>query len=422
MKRFKNILLVADGKPEEKEAFDQAVGLAKSNQARLTVVGILEKIPPEIGMAITAVPLDKLQKIAMEERFKQLQGLIASVEDKSIQIHARVFAGMPFLQIINEVLRNQHDLVMKTAEGVGQFKQTLFGSTDLHLIRKCPCPVWIVKPSRQKRYPRILAAVDPDPYDEVRNGLNLVIMDLATSLARSEQSELHVVHAWALYNEAIFRSEGVQISGQEVNELVRKTRELHKKWFDELLEKHALDDPKDQAYLLKGKAGEVIPALAHEKQVELIVMGTAGRTGLKGFLIGHTTENILHQVNCSVLTIKPKEFVSPVKLEKEFVDDDHFEEELFARDEEELKETFLQKEQFILLRLRAHSKSAPLIGHTLKDLQLPEEILIALIRRKGQIIIPHGHTMLQEGDPLSIVGDSRGIQQFCEQYEEKEIR
>jgi nucleotide-binding universal stress UspA family protein len=66
--------------------------------------------------------------------------------------------------------------------------------------------------------------------------------------------------------------------------------------------------------LLKGDAEALIPALAKRKGVELIVMGTVCRTGIAGFIIGNTAENILQQVDCSVLTVKPEGFVSPVKL------------------------------------------------------------------------------------------------------------
>ena len=58
----------------------------------------------------------------------------------------------------------------------------------------------------------------------------------------------------------------------------------------------------------------MIPKLAHEKQVDLIVMGTVCRTGIGGFFIGNTAEKILQDVDCSVLTVKPEGFVSPVTV------------------------------------------------------------------------------------------------------------
>lgn len=43
------------------------------------------------------------------------------------------------------------------------------------------------------------------------------------------------------------------------------------------------------------------------------IMGTVGRTGIPGFLIGNTAETVLRQVACSVLAVKPTGFVTPVQ-------------------------------------------------------------------------------------------------------------
>jgi nucleotide-binding universal stress UspA family protein len=68
--------------------------------------------------------------------------------------------------------------------------------------------------------------------------------------------------------------------------------------------------------MLKGEAGALIPELAEKMEVDLIVMGTVGRGGIAGLLIGNTAEEILQQVDCSVLAVKPDGFVSPVRLDE----------------------------------------------------------------------------------------------------------
>jgi nucleotide-binding universal stress UspA family protein len=51
--------------------------------------------------------------------------------------------------------------------------------------------------------------------------------------------------------------------------------------------------------------------------IDLLVMGTVCRTGIAGFLIGNTAEEVLNQVDCSVLTVKPEGFETPVTLQDE---------------------------------------------------------------------------------------------------------
>ena len=99
------------------------------------------------------------------------------------------------------------------------------------------------------------------------------------------------------------------------------------------------------------------------------------------------------------------------------VDADDFLEEWFvAENEQELKEILLRDERFLSIRLTLASPAESLIGHAIKDIQMPEGILIALIRRKGKMIIPHGYTILHEGDRLTFIGDTAGIEQLKKTY------
>jgi universal stress protein E len=68
-------------------------------------------------------------------------------------------------------------------------------------------------------------------------------------------------------------------------------------------------------HLLEGEAGILIPKLAEEQQIDLIVMGTVARTGIEGYFIGNTAETVLNHASCSVLSVKPDGFVSPVKAD-----------------------------------------------------------------------------------------------------------
>ena len=313
MKRFKNILFVASGEGWEEAALNRAVTIAKNNKAKLKVIDVIEELPWEMRMLIPTMYIEEFQGADTKERLGKLKHIIAPIRDKGIRVTAKVVSGTPFLEIIKEVLRNKHDLVINTAEGKGSLKEHLFGSTSMHLMRKCPCPVWVIKSAHHKKYASVLAAVDPDPSDEKRNALNTKIMELATSLARLEGSEFHVVHAWTLYTEKMLTRRG-DLSKSEVDSWARETRKLHKSQLAKLVEKHAPGNPNDRIHLLKGDAGILIPALARRKRIELIVMGTVCRTGIEGLFIGNTAERVLQRVDCSVLTVKPDGFVTPVGL------------------------------------------------------------------------------------------------------------
>jgi|GEM_PF-203119 len=312
MKHFKNILLVSKEGTNGKKALEKAVDVAKRNKARLTVVRVIERLPHDLQMLKTSLRGIDIQKLVIQEHLKQLNDAIAPFKKKDIQVNANVLIGKPFIEITKEILRNKHDLVITTAEGKGGLKEMLFGTTTMHLIRKCPSPVWAIKPGKKTKFERILAAVGPSNSDNKGKELNTKIMELATSIAKSEKGELHVIHTWELYSERILRNKS-RIPDKEVDALLREIRKMHKNQFEELLSKYAPWIPEKQIHFLKGDAGELIPEIAKKKGIDLIVMGTVGRTGIDGLFIGNTAEEVLQRVDCSVLTVKPDSYVSPIK-------------------------------------------------------------------------------------------------------------
>jgi len=308
MKRFSNILLVADTAMEDSAALERAVTLAINNQASLTLIDIVDDVPADLRMAVTAVTPQELHGIVVSEK-------------RGIELKAQVLVGKPFLEIIRQVLRNKHDLVIKCAESKASLKDEFFGSTDMHLLRKCPCPVWIIKTSEHKHYRRILAAVDQDPEDAQRESLNQPILELATSMALAESSELHIVHAWSFFGESFIRSARMNYTESEVDAMVEEEENERRQWLQELLDQHGVTVGKDvieylkpKFHLLEGQARDVVPIKVRELNADLVVMGTVARTGIPGFLMGNTAESILNQIDCSVLAIKPSGFESPVTL------------------------------------------------------------------------------------------------------------
>lgn len=159
MKRFKNILLVFNESTQNKATIEQAKDLCKRNQARLTVVNVVEDVLRAGDQGPTPEVLSSLHSHDLEIRKQDLEQLVEPVRQEGIQVATKVITGTPFLQIIREVLRFKHDLVIMTADGNGGLRERVFCSTSMHLMRKSPCPVWVVKPDHSGHYARILAAV-----------------------------------------------------------------------------------------------------------------------------------------------------------------------------------------------------------------------------------------------------------------------
>lgn len=320
MKRFKNILCVVGDGETSQPTLERAVSLAENNQAELTVADVIPRVTAGVGLPDGGPISADLQAAMMTDKLQTLQSLTLPYRTRH-HIRHEVLRGTGFLEIIRAVLRNRHDLLIKRAENPN-FIERLFGNDDMHLLRKCPCPVWLTKPGEKANYGCILAAVDFDfeTSDTEHRNLNRQILELSASLALSDFAALHLMHVWDVPGETMVQTWSDSPETASMN-YVEGERSRHQRGLNELREQlrellgtEAYDYLSPQLHLLRGAASTVVPDIAKQLQAELVVMGTVARTGIAGLFIGNTAEAILDQLTCSVLAIKPSGFVSPVEF------------------------------------------------------------------------------------------------------------
>lgn len=100
------------------------------------------------------------------------------------------------------------------------------------------------------------------------------------------------------------------------------------------------------------------------------------------------------------------------------VEDENFMELWFAAENEiELKEIFLRDERFLSIAVKSENKTAGFAGKAIKELDIPDGSLIAMIHRNGDVIIPRGSTVLNIGDQLTIIGEPMGILKLKQDYQ-----
>jgi universal stress protein E len=317
MKRFKNILYVSESNVNQHLSLQRAVTLAEANQAQLTIIEVI----PRLSMSVMREEGDTLDKLIFAQHQDYLQALISPYSSR-LTINTIFVVGTTFLEVIRAVLRHSYDLVIKPAENP-DFLQRLFGATDMHLLRKCPCPVWLMSPSEKLHHSHIMAAVDFDPLDfvEEEQHFNRQILDISASVAAADLSALHVVHAWNAIAEGIISTWSDKFH-QSLTEYIEGERLAHQQGLDALavgmrrrIGVAAYDYLAPTFHLCKGDARQIIPTMSKNLAIDLVVMGSVARTGITGFIIGNTAETILEQLQCSVLVLKPQGFVSPVTLE-----------------------------------------------------------------------------------------------------------
>lgn len=310
MNRFKNILFVADQPGTESIGFLSALNLATANNASLTVMDVVE---PMVWSAENQARFGTdLTTILRDRRLDELAAMTTPFNNEQMAIRIQVATGTPFLEIIRATLRNRFDLVIKRAERPQGLLAAALGPNDQHLMRKCPCPVWIDRDEAEHPYKKILAAVDP--VGDQDEALARLILDLALSIEHSEDSEVHVVHAWKLPGESSLRSGRGRLPRLELEEMLGAQQRAHADAMSELLSHYGMTLSDDNVHFDKGEATPLIAGLAERLPADLIVTGTVGRTGIPGLFIGNTAESLMQALRVPILAVKPQAFKSPITL------------------------------------------------------------------------------------------------------------
>ncbi|WP_418641072.1 universal stress protein [Sulfurimonas sp. ST-27] len=324
MKRFKNILCIIEDTQASQSILQRAVKLATDNQAKLTVASVINNSKASFGILKNFLDMD-VKTLLKKEKTKELEDLTQTVSNQS-DIEIKVFFGTPFYEIIYHVLLDNYDLVIKIPENAS-WMHRLFGSNDMHLLRKCPCPVWFIKKNSPESFNHIMAAVDvnidteTEEEPDTQEKLNHQILQIASSLAVSELAQLHVLHVWDAPETALMQGAFIKMPDSEVIKYAQEMQHLHDSKLQALLRDAAHTQIGDMVkflkpniHLLRGLPNKIIPQFAQKLQIDLIVMGTVARTGLAGVIMGNTAEDILNQIDCSVLAVKPPGFKTPVSL------------------------------------------------------------------------------------------------------------
>jgi universal stress protein E len=299
---LRKILVATDFSKNATPALRQAVYLADRTKAEVILVHVIADVASAVeGTSFEAhwrIPPADIQKAERKLRLQTGQRLdeeIAVYRSPGRKLSTETLVGVPFVEIIRTVQKKRADLVVAGTRGLSRLKGFLVGSTSERLVRKCPCPVWIVK-AGQKTPPRALLV--PLDYSEV-SGKSL---QLAAFLVGRFDCSLNVLH--------------VLDPSTELADLRLKRRDVRESAAKRLGDFVRANVPGGMAFkelIAVGTPWQRIGVMARRLDIDLIVMGSLGRTGIPGFLIGNTAEKVLRHWDQSLITLKPDGFATPVQ-------------------------------------------------------------------------------------------------------------
>lgn len=308
MKRLQRILVHVRAGDENAAPMDRVERLAAHHDASLLVVDIVPRAP--WYARLVGQDAQALANRHRAERLQTLGAAIAARPGLAARARVEVRVGEPSFELTAMAQRHQVDLIVTAGHSHGP---ELLGRIETQLLRKAPCPVWILRRHEPERWKRVLVAVKPEPDNPVGLELSRELVEAASQLAIEEDAELHVLRVWGTRLERVLRRRMRPDRWQEVRTQLRKDAHdqllgLLEPWHDQI---------GGRIWLRQGDPETVIPAFVEKKKIDLLVIGTIARSGLEGVFIGNVAERVFETVKCSILTLKPAGFVSPIRVEDE---------------------------------------------------------------------------------------------------------
>lgn len=321
MTQPRKVLAVMDDS-DAQTALISAAALAERYDAALEVLGCVEP-PHDLGVIARLSeqnPDTLLERLCAEKKERMTAQLATHLPDH--QIVPQIKVGKAFIEIIRHVIDTGCDFVVKQAEPLSGIHRLLFASTDQHLLRKCPCPVWMQPTGASSEAKHVIAAVDVDLADaaepDTLMALNRRVIQTACAVAAPTGAQVTVLHAWDAVGEGLvwaFSSDGHSrvTADRYVNEILHGRQQAMRRLLEAVKgDLPATKHPALEPSLIRGAPETVIQEQSRALAADVVVMGTVARTGLSGVFIGNTAENIINTLECPVLAVKPDGFVSPL--------------------------------------------------------------------------------------------------------------
>ncbi|HZB78400.1 MAG TPA: FAD-dependent oxidoreductase [Actinomycetota bacterium] len=256
---YRTIVVGTDGSPTASVAVEVAQKLAKRLKGKLVLVGALD------AYGVTRQPLQTALFEAAED-----------ARAKRVDATAELIEGTPGESILRAAIKHDADLIVVGNRGMGQATRFRLGSVPDWIAHDAPCDLLIVDTTGRAGprepappYMRILAGTDG-------SGTATEAVRKAYTLASVYAGTVTLVHV------------GDPLVGAIKLEEVASTRP---------------EDVEVEKRTVEGDPAQRICELAEAENVQLVVVGNKGMSGVRRFL-GSVPNKVAHEVPSDVLIVK----------------------------------------------------------------------------------------------------------------------
>jgi len=272
--KFEKLLITTDRSEFSEGAVREAINLAKKCLSRLYIVSVMETNPEYETIGANVFQKEE------EEAIKYLESVKTRASQEGVDYCETVlhYGTEPYRLIVNEAAEKKIDMIIIGRRGRSGIMKVLMGKVAAKVIGHAPCKVLVVPRAARIECRKILVATDGSEH-------SIAAASEALGIAQRCGSDIIAV--------SVAHSD-IELKKAETN--VGRIVEMAQK-----------DGIPVAALTPVGKSYDVIVETAGGRAVDLIVMGTYGKTGLRKMLMGSTTEKVIGHAACAVLVVKAKQ-------------------------------------------------------------------------------------------------------------------
>lgn len=242
---------------------------------------------------------DALSPEGRERLRARLREFAQTPESSEVDVQVKLAEGNVLARILDAAAAPRADLIVMGTHGLSGIDRLLLGSMTEKVLRKAACPVLTVPAALEHGSPgdvlfgTVLCPVDLSP---ASRGALLH----ASSLARESRSELVVLHVLEAFPEG---EEPSMLRHFSVPEARRAIEQRAREELRAFVSDSGIQEM-PETIVAGGKAYRAILTTAREHDCGLIVMGVQGRGAIDLAFFGSTTNHVVREASCPVLTIR----------------------------------------------------------------------------------------------------------------------
>ncbi|HZM59291.1 MAG TPA: universal stress protein [Vicinamibacterales bacterium] len=304
MIEMRRILCPVDFSEVSRRALDHAVAIARWYESSIAVFHVCAPVPVTAYATVASMMPPTLA--SGDNRKDVLAAMKDFVKaDASVPIDFEIGEGNAAREIIVQANASRSDLIVMGTHGRSGFERFVLGSVTERVLRHAGCPVLTVPPRAVDAVPftpvifkRIVCAID-------FSDCSMSALDYAMSIAQEANAQLTVLHVVEPFPHLRGdESEAALGRAELVRELAAAAEEEARARLERAIPEGVREFCQVETVQTVGKASHEILKVAATQASDLIVIGVHGRSAADILFFGSTTQAVVRQATCPVLTLR----------------------------------------------------------------------------------------------------------------------